>query len=271
MSVRLLFLSAVSTALLCACSTVQENPNYQYSTKYKAAVPSQLAAIHQSETVQAAAPVSYQVSTYETASVPTYTRVNHDCLRQEKNRELIGAGVGGTIGAIAGKKIIGGTKGTIIGAGVGGVAGYGLGDKSIDCDPIPVTATRSEPVVSQAYQSPTDTQFESLSDEGTPGYQVMQAQAVEYDYSQNIVTAPESAVAVPTAAATIAPVQDRQILPTPEAIGQSHFVRQGDTVYSLSRKLCVDIEDIQSLNGLNSSYAINIGDSLRLPASRCLP
>jgi len=271
MPIRSVALITVSIAMLCACSTVQENPNYQYSTKYKAAVPTQLSAVYQDDAVQPAVPVSYQTSTYETPSAPTYTRVNHECLNKETNRELIGAGIGGTIGAIAGKKIIGGTKGTIIGAGLGGAAGYGIGDKSIDCDPVPVIATQTQPVVSQVYQAPTDTQFETISDEGTPGYQVMQAQTVEYDYSENIVSAPTTAESTPAAVATIAPVQELQILPAPTAIGQTHIVKQGDTVYSLSRMLCVDLGDIQSLNSLNDSYAISIGQTLKLPTSRCLP
>ncbi|XER21972.1 LysM peptidoglycan-binding domain-containing protein [Fretibacter rubidus] len=44
---------------------------------------------------------------------------------------------------------------------------------------------------------------------------------------------------------------------------------EGDTVYSLSRKLCTSIDDIKQMNGLGSDFNIKIGDSLRLPASRC--
>jgi len=46
-------------------------------------------------------------------------------------------------------------------------------------------------------------------------------------------------------------------------------VNQGDTVYSLSRKLCSSVEIIKDMNELSADFAINIGDTLKLPASGC--
>jgi len=175
----------------------------------------------------------------------TYTRVNHECLKKEKNHELLGSAIGGTIGAIAGEKLIGGTEGVVIGAGLGGAAGYGIGDKAVDT--------------------------------GTPGYQVMSSQTVEdydtpattsthftapqevtYDYSANTITA---------SAATQSLTSENRILSAQSY--QSHVVGEDDTVYSLSRGLCVGVVDIQSLNGLDANYGIRIGESIKLPSSNC--
>lgn len=278
MSKRGLFTILSSAALLTACATAQENPNYKYSTKYKAGVPTTMVA----STGISTAPVGYQAVSnapvaYESSQQASYTRVNQACLKKEKNRELLGAGIGGTVGAIVGKKVIGGTEGTVIGAGLGGAAGYGIGDKTIDCDPVTVAMPlpQSAPVVSAAYVSPTDTQFATISDQGTPGYQVIQAQTVEmydtpasvsgaagqevsYDYSENVISAD---------AATMPEYSETRLMSGGAISG--HTVKQGDTVYSLSRRLCVGIDEIQSLNGLDANFGINIGDRLSLPASRC--
>lgn len=293
---RLTILSSISVVALAACATPQENPHYKYSSKYKG--PSTTTVAQAPASIQAA-PVNYQ-----SAQQGTYTRVNHECLKKEKNRELLGAGLGGTIGAIAGKKIIGGTKGTVIGAGLGGAAGYGIGDKLVNCDPQTVVMQQTTPTVSTPYVapmastsyatpavsetyvnstasqgsvSPTDSGFTSISETGTPGYQVLQAQTyqtpiapapapsygttaqqVSYDYTGNTVAASATTASIPS--------ETRIIGGTSYG---SHIVKQGDTVYSLSRQLCVGISDIQSLNNLNANYGINIGDTLHLPASNC--
>lgn len=307
---RLTLLSSISIVVLAACATPQENPYYKYSSKYEGAATT---TVTQAGSVIQTAPVVYETASYETVQAPSYTRVNHECLKKEKNHELLGAGIGGTIGAIAGKELIGGTKGTVLGAGLGGAAGYGIGDKVVNCDPQPVavqqastysqqayttTPTHSQQVysatpthsqqgyttastvpssyagsiIAEPYVSPTDTEFNSISDTGTPGYQVLEAQTeavthsqpsygaqeVSYDYNGNTIEASAATIAIPSET---------------RAYGSgsygSHLVKEGDTVYSLSRKLCVGINDIQSLNSLDSNFAINIGDSIKLPASNC--
>ena len=295
---------AVATGLLSACVTTQENPNYQYSTKYKAEqqANSQLQQTFSNtpQTVQSAgyqnaeyqnteyqAGQSYQQSAnsgqgYHTQPL-TYTRPDHECLRRQTNRELIGAGVGGTAGAIIGKKLTGGTKGTLIGAGLGGAAGYGVGDKTIDCDPVTVVNEQHPSYASQptsyypdfspttTYQAnpaPTDMQFQPISNEGTPGYQVLAAQTelppvqstgareVAYDYSSNVISVNSD---VKTQAYETRASDNRNL----------YSVREGDTVYSLSRQLCSGVSDIAKLNQLNESFSIKIGQDLRLPQSQC--
>ena len=314
---RITILSSISIVALAACATPQENPYYKYSSKYQGGATS---TVTQAGSVIQTAPVSYETVSYEATQTPRYTQANHECLKKEQNRELLGAGLGGTIGAIAGKELIGGTKGTVIGAGLGGAAGYGIGDKLVNCDPqptpvqqysaqplqtyttaptnastqqvytaapavtasyqAPVTPEYSAPVISETYVSPTDTGFNSISEMGTPGYQVLQAQTAEiyevptvtqtvsqpvsgaqqvsYNYEANTVLASADTIAIP---------QETRVF-----VGSSygsHLVKQGDTVYSLSRNLCVGIADIQSINNLDASYGIKIGDTLRLPASNC--
>lgn len=277
MFARLILLSALSGGVLTACATPQENPYYKYSSQYKGTP----VTVAEAGTVFETAPVSYEAVSYETVQSPTYTRVNHECLKKEKNHELLGGAVGGTIGAVVGKELIGGTKGTIIGAGLGGAAGYGIGDKSVTCDPQPIVTTQAAPIVSQAYVSPTDTEFAPISDQGTPGYQVLQAQTVEMfetpaalPSTQNVAVPQAQEVDYDYTANTIAVSANTFAVPSETRIigggtFGSYIVKQGDTVYSLSRQLCVDLGDIRSLNNLDASYGISIGQTLRLPASRC--
>lgn len=306
---RLTALSTISVVALAACATNQESPYYKHSTKYQGAPVTSVAQVP--STVQAA-PVSYEASTYDPAvnyqntQQASYTRVSHECLKKEKNHELLGAGIGGTIGAIAGKQLIGGTKGTVIGAGLGGAAGYGIGDKSVNCDPQTFVMQQEQAVVSAPYAaptqpiithpvmtqsvstaattvsaSPTDTEFNTISETGTPGYQVLQAQTVQpyeappaissqdqaygtaqeisYDYAANTVAASAATNAIPSEIRIMGGI----------SAYSSHIVKDGDTVYSLARQNCVGITEIQSLNNLNASYGINIGDQLQLPAPRC--
>ena len=358
-------LSAVATAaILTGCATAQENPNYQYSTKYKAAQPTSYASTSAATGQVQAAPVSYQsAANYHAGAnevVTSHTQLDQACLRKEQNRELIGGAIGGAVGAIAGKKLIGGTAGAVVGAGLGGTLGYGIGDKSVNCDPVTVHAVQpavtyhepaaapvnysggytqqashvssqnsficpvgttvqadgsclaasvSAPSYAQPFQrqatyeqpsaqvsyvtptsevvAPTDSYYQGSEAQGTPGYQALQvqtyetplvsepvaqpvytaeshassgvssgAQSVSYDYSENLVQAN----------ASTAPVASETYVLGSSAV---HAVVQGDTVYSLSRKLCVGVNDIQNLNGLGHNYSIKIGDSLSLPASRC--
>lgn len=341
MTIRMTLTAGASAVLLLACSTAQENPNYQYSTKYKAATPTNYANSAYSGQAQTL-PASYQEAS-------SYNSVNEACLRKEQNYELIGGGLGGTAGAIAGNKIIGGTTGTVVGAGLGGALGYGIGDKAVNCDPVqhssiqpaaisqgsvhqtatisnngyaaghsqnfnqasyqngiicPIGTTAqlngtclqdsepvAQPVQSQAAYlqasaqpseslAPTDSYYSGETLTGTPGYDAIQSQtysyaapvtpvtqsaafggssqAVDYDYSENLTYA---------VAATQPIASESYILQG--TTGSSHFVTEGDTVYSLSRELCVGVGELQGLNNLNASYGIKIGQTLKLPASQC--
>jgi len=142
---------------LAACSTVQENPNYQYSTKYQGASDTSYAsngAVTTPATYTQASSQSYSGQSYSGFS--TSAAAEAECRNKESNREILGGAAGGALGAFAGKKIIGGTGGTIAGAVVGGAAGYGLGDISVDCSPQqayqPAATQQYQPAATQTYQ-----------------------------------------------------------------------------------------------------------------------
>lgn len=223
--------------------------------------------------VQSPAPVYAQTvpASYSTTS---YAAVNEDCRKTETNREIIGSAVGGTAGAFVGKKLIGGTKGTVAGAALGGIAGYGLGDISTNCAP---DAPRANAAYQSnaSYQSATPAQFQMAScPAGTSPHSSgtclmdtpstrLPAQAIAASSSgyaaQNLVRAN----------ITVAPSAYRAETAARPYGGANYVVRTGDTVYSLARKLCVPITAIQSSNGLDSNYGIKIGQGLNLPASQC--
>ena len=79
MSVKFWLTLGAAVSLLAACATHQENPNYAYSTKYKAG--SATAHASASSPYVQAAPVSYQntaTTTYASSSIPSsgaYSRV----------------------------------------------------------------------------------------------------------------------------------------------------------------------------------------------------
>lgn len=324
MSSRIVLTAIAATTLLASCATVQENPNYQYSTKYKSSSP--YGAQNGTPTTQSAShvttvttqpvtyvqtqpagqvqaqnaayvqttthtPQSYQSQSYATQNATaqaTYTQLDHRCLRRETNRQIIGGAVGGTVGAVLGKKVIGGTKGTAAGAILGGAAGYGIGDKSINCDPIQVLIPQQSATVSPAYyptqtipqpqmvhtasnviSAPTDAAMPSTisSAYGTPGYQAMlNAQAND----MNALTPSHSPVSAPTVidARSDTTGQYGSFNSSTIMSGQHHII-EGDTVYSLSRKLCTSIDEIKKMNSLSTDFKIKLGDTINLPASKC--
>lgn len=102
---------------------------------------------------------------------------------------------------------------------------------------------------------------------GTPGYGVYVPETVEnYDYSENVLSANNS-----VQQDTSKQFEESRALQKP-LIGQidaNYIVSSGDTVYNISRRLCVDVEDVQTPNGLGNDFAIDIGQSIYLPPSRC--
>ena len=328
MALRHTLLIAPLLITIGACETAQENPNYKYSSTYGEQAPQVFAqnSRHPDQAGQVqAVPVRYVRSvpsqsqpitqasantSYTTASPSgTYTRVNHECLNQERTRTLIGAGLGGTAGAFAGDKLIGGTKGTIIGAVAGGAAGYGLGNASINCEPVPVHVQATTPAIAPAYvpqatthaasshtysqptyaqsnstatYSPSPTESAYNSDTvGTPGYEaVRQSQSLSADAS---TTAPSTTYTAQSYAQPSyeAYTSAESIVPAtaPETqelwsnsynqLGGNYIVEQGDTVYSLSRNICAKVDELKTLNSLDQNFSIKAGQSLQLPASKC--
>lgn len=383
------YLTLVSAVVLAACSTVQENPNYQYSSKYGQAdtdfADSRAATGERTYASNNSARTQYASSSRHSSAAADHTvktiSLDEYCMEQNRRRELVGAGVGGAIGAVAGKALIGGTKGALAGAALGGTAGYAAGDSSIDCrvttyesaTPASTSASTStyaqtQPqnyprdtyTASPAPASPTGEAYRANDMMGTPGYQLyLQEQAaampvaeysaqagaqpyaqdtypapaaqpsrpqpqpvapsanysygqpsqygqqsvplaantgpraIDYDYSQNVVTAGGGPVdqsystpAAPTASTPYATPQSYSAAspaaPAPQNGYQTNYqsgyqpqyqgnylVRQGDTVYSLSRSLCVSVAEFSAMNNLGADYAINIDQALTLPASRC--
>ena len=283
MSTRLI--APITAALLMsACASTHENPNYEYSTRYEVAQPVQYASAPQS--VQPAAPVTYQAS--HQAQPATYTRVNHECLNKETDRQLIGTGIGAVAGGVIGNETIGGTKGTVIGAAIGGAAGYGIADKSINCDPVSIPIAQQSPIVAEAYSPETieptyryasiagtetslrtDTAIEAPTDIasedtfGTPGYHAVQAAEIDAQTPDEINPVPPKILVSSTMSASSG---NSVTIP---AGSYRHEIVEGDTVYSLSRQRCVGVHDIRALNNLDANYAIRLGDFLMLPASQC--
>ena len=125
-----------------------------------------------------------------------------------------------------------------------------------------------EPTPSQP--APTDQQYVGESLSGTPGYGVFIPEEVQYDYNQNVVTANSE---MPFSESSQSDVRDfgqspRISVPSPIAAG-NYTVKQGDTMYSLSRGLCVSLDYLVQTNGIGGDYAIKIGQPLNLPASQC--
>lgn len=195
---RAIILSSVSALFLTGCLTTQENPNYEFSSRYNQG------ATPVAETI----PLDATVASYETQPAAPITNFQ-------------------------------------------------------------TVATPTQPNVIIA-NSPTGEQYEAQDVTGTPGYMALaqqspeivtnsSAQPITYDYSQNLIVADTS---ITGAGETV----DIRILPS---VGIDYRVQPGDTVYGLSRRTCVGIDIIRSMNGIGEDYGIDIGQTIRLPESRC--
>lgn len=221
---------------LVACATAQENPNYQYSSKYQD-IQSQTQVADQTWTNQSQAAVQTASQT-----MPVDQRVSRVYDGQAQ----------GTILANSGTQSVPNQPYT---------EDVHYAD-SMQAAPYPAT---QEPVIEhRLVASPTDQAYAGQTVSGTPGHGAYIPESVNYDYSQNVVSA-NTSVATP-------PLYQRgEVAPdrAPALMVGNYVVQQGDTVYNLSRRLCVNLSDITAQNGLGQDYGINIGQSLRLPASRC--
>jgi len=227
------FLLLTPAIFLSACLTTQENPNYEYSSRYQPPARIQMgqtAPETTTSTTAAAAPITYETQgvTYQTQPVPYQT-------------------------------------------------------EAVTYDPQPVASAPS--VTTTAIAAPTDAQYATQEVTGTPGYMALaqesatqpssqassvslitasQPQRVAYDYSQNLIAA-DAIIDAPEYADEV-----RTLVPSVQNYaGQDYTVRQGDTIYALSRKHCVGVDVIRSMNTIGADYAIKIGQTIRLPDSRC--
>jgi len=242
---RALIILSVSAIALTGCLTTQENPNYEHSTAYKgetgqtnqyAAAPSSIPA-----TSYGASTVSYPAATYH-AGVPSVdiSTVNHN-----------------------------------------GAASHPIYASTAPTFPGSTSITTSG-------AAPTDLDYQSDQITGTPGFMAMQNEAPTVavastspalSATQNTATAPLGAAGTPIAYDYSRNLVSADALTTGQQLpytvrmlsndSRAYTVQPGDTVYSLSRRTCVGVNVIQSMNGLAADYGIKIGQSLSLPTSIC--
>ena len=160
----------------------------------------------------------------------------------------------------------------------------------------PIAVQTSTVMATATPVAPTDSVYGTRDVSGTPGFMAMQSERqsvsieaaapmmseaeivstaplgaagtpIAYDYSRNLVSV-DAVTTGQQLPETVRVMQgtDQSLL---QGQGQNYTVQQGDTVYSLSRKTCVGVNVIQSMNGLNTDYAIKIGQSITLPSSVC--
>lgn len=238
---------ATSALILGACATAQENPNYQYSTKYKGQgqnAPASATTSYANYETQPAASVTYAVSqdiqSQETnaASAQTYYYETAPTDQYYTDDNYVGTPGYQAVHGQASEE-------------TPSENGIGYAQEAY-ADPLPaqpLSENAAEQVVTQTISGPIMTA-------SAPSGEI-----VSYDYSENIISA--NAEALP-----MVPSETR-IIPAAPSLGQDYVVQQGDTVYSLSRKLCVGVNEIQSHNNLSNDFGIKIGQSLSLPAPRC--
>lgn len=217
---RALLLTSLSAALLGGCLTTQENPNYEFSSRYEGDTT---ATQQYATTTPVAAPDAETVAvTYEAASTQYVQPVADQMTSTAPTDSAYGTRqVSGTPGFMAMQASQQATAQVNV---------------QMEIAPsLPTAQTVSMPQMAAA---------------GTP---------IAYDHSRNLIVA-DADVTSPVMSETV------RLL---AGSGQSYTVQPGDTVYSLSRKSCVGVNVIQSMNGLSADYGIKIGQTLRLPANVC--
>jgi LysM repeat protein len=248
------YLSLIAAFAMTACSTTQEPSQYR------------------------------QMNSAQNSSVSM--GAYQECLKSETNRELLGGALGGTAGAIAGEKLLGDTKGVVAGAALGGIVGYGIGGTTMNCDTPPTnhsnTTYQSAPQSSQTY-GVTPAAFRSVScpagtisqpngtcliREAFASTQAHSESAVQTSAYQQFETTPRTTNLVKANALMATSTQSMPQM-TRQNNAATYQVASGDTVYSLARRLCVSVDEIQGSNGLNKDYGIQIGQTLQLPSNHC--
>ena len=257
---RAIYLFSISAFVLTGCLTTQGNPNYEQSTAYQTApaATQQYASApvtHASQTTthaqsahsgavthsgdvtmashNASTTTSYPVFAHRAPAPAVYEPVEYEAPEYQA----------------AGFEVVE-TAPTDIAYGTDQVTGT-PGFMAMQGQSAPAAAQEAAP--SPVVQSASSSLYGSAqvhTGAGTP---------INYDVSRNLVTV-DALTTGQEAGETV------RMLPR---VGQSYMVQPGDTVYSLSRKTCVGVNVIQSMNGLGADYGIKIGQSLTLPASIC--
>lgn len=258
----LLICAALLTA---ACSTVQENPNYQFSSKYEANGPVTGQTSGNTSAVGEASTQFAQVGSNisETQTAPTRLPV-------PTSRALITA-------AQSDDTYVSPTERAYDTDRMVGTPGY----EAMQAQGPAVAPTPAPQRLVPYSASPQIAAPQTVA----PQPYVPAPRPITYDYAQNLtgreIDAPSHASA-PAPLSTPAPVRIDPLpaaptrAPAPAAprsvnatTQQGYVVRSGDTIYSLSRRLCAPISDIVRVNGVGNDFAISIGQTLILPQSRC--
>jgi len=291
-----------TTTLLAACATVQENPHYQHSTKYtgsssnsayasNSAQPQTLSTakagtvlaryVHEDpnqplgdvpgslSTVSAEMASARNVITHSAAQPnssayasaayaatrytnPSYSRVDAICIEQ---------GTQNTVACPVMTLPIASQSAAI-------AAPY-----SSSAQTLYVTSRETMPIA----PSPTETAMPDSY--GTPGYEAMKNTETALSAAQ-VNSQPRLGVPVPVtqpfASPLPAPTMRQAVTPDmmplnqqSYTLGSQHQVVTGDTVYSFARSLCSSVEEIKAMNSLDGRFKIRLGDTIRLPASKC--
>lgn len=242
----------ISTFCFVSCATYQENPNYSYSTSY---LHSKNEIVSNSEFDKN---LQHIAMDNKSANVLSSNEkiINTTCSNSAKPNKTIGASIGGLVGAVAAKSIVSGKAGAIVGAGLGGVAGYKVGELLSNCNNLTESVKLNElkkddnsHLLVKTLYSSSDEALVNNNSSNLLEEQVLDE--INYDYSAN---------------SSLALKKDHGLNITKTTI---HKVVKGDTIYSLTKKLCQDIEEIDKLNNLNSNFNIQLGSLLILPPNAC--
>ncbi len=283
---RLVLLSTV--AILTACATAQENPQYQYSTQYKGDSPSTAyasnnagEALHYASTRSANGAATVQNAGYTVAPAQeTYTQTPYTQApyTQPASYEVTvysapqAASSGASYTQVNADCVSNGAQGTaacvpsprpIIEQSAYVATPYYAPDNAVELQTASnVTTYESTSYSASSAVSPTDSTMPDSY--GTPGYEAMKNVEGGWDYetitplsvsgpAAQSAQAFEKVAPAPAPTASVHTARTADMMPAPEqniALGTQHQVRQGDTVYSYARTLCTTIDDIRAANNL---------------------
>ena len=109
---------------------------------------------------------------------------------------------------------------------------------------------------------------ESYGEQGTPGYYAMQnaEQTINYSFKQDaqIITSSSELTNEQNTNTIEAGYQTNT-----QSESLSYTVIAGDTLYSLARKNCTSVSELQRLNSVGNDFYIRAGDTIRIPATHC--
>lgn len=237
---RSFLILSLSAVVLTGCLTSQENPNYEHSTTYRGDQVGQNQ--YADATSVASAPVIYQPAAVSYEPATDYQGVPVQPVPQYTSSTAATVMATAPTDSVYGASEVTGTPGFMA---------MQSAQQSVTTQAVAETLPAAE-YVSAA----------PIGAAGTP---------IAYDYSRNLVQTDAATTGQKTPDTVRIIGQSGQIdgYAPMGVTGQNYTVKQGDTVYSLSRKTCVGVNVIQSMNGLSNDFAIKIGQPLMLPTSVC--